>query len=153
MLHIGLHDYGKVDVVPGLLSVKTRFFHISFCPLIPMGSKLVPHPQSTLAILDDVPIPLCGKSVAFAYLRAGLVFAIATTVIIVVISAIEASRGRSIWASELLVGSGCLLALVGVYYGTHVLGRASLERAIALGATLGFSTQQIEDYFASEHMF
>ena len=153
MLHIGMHDYGKVDVVPGLLSVKTRFFHLSFFPLIPMGSKLVPHPQSTLAMLGDVPIPLCGKSVAFAYLRAGLVLAIATAVIMVVISVIEASGGRSIWASELLVGSGCLMALVGTYYGTHVLSRASLEHVIVLGATLGFSTQQVEDYFASEHMF
>jgi hypothetical protein len=34
----GSRLYGKVDAVPGLFHVATRFGHIWYLPLIPMGS-------------------------------------------------------------------------------------------------------------------
>ena len=37
----GSRLYGKVDRVPGLFHVATRFFHIYYIPLIPLGSTVV----------------------------------------------------------------------------------------------------------------
>jgi hypothetical protein len=37
----GTRTFGKVDCVPGLCSVATRFFPINFLPLIPPGSYMI----------------------------------------------------------------------------------------------------------------
>ncbi|MEM1414064.1 MAG: hypothetical protein AAGH15_04155 [Myxococcota bacterium] len=77
MIVYGLRHYGKVDALGhapnGGPWVATRFAHIWFLPLIPLGS--------TLVVADDgksvngLKLPLSGKSVAFAYLRNWGVFA------------------------------------------------------------------------------
>src|SRR5262245_57714915 len=66
MIIVGTRTFGKVDQVPGLFYVATRFGHFDFLPFIPMGSYV---------FLDDgsqrgVPIGTSGKSVLVAWLRA-----------------------------------------------------------------------------------
>jgi len=63
----GTRLYGRVDAVPGLFFVATRFFHIFWIPLVPLGSHVV------LEETDDgfrgVPCGLNGRSVLAAYVR------------------------------------------------------------------------------------
>ncbi len=153
MIYFGQHDFGKVDVVPGLFAVQTRFFHVSFFPLIPLSSYLIVQPGEILTISDEVAIPISGKSVAFAYLRALLILAIATAAITLVLILIDASGGRGVWGSELLIASGFLVVLSGIYYVTYSFGVASIERAIVLGSRIGLSSHDIEGHFAQCHEF
>jgi hypothetical protein len=66
----GTRLFGKVDAVPNLGHVATKFFHINILPLIPM--------QSYLVVAQDhegwegVVIPISRKSVAVAWSRTGL---------------------------------------------------------------------------------
>lgn len=64
----GQDSYGKVDEVPGVGHVETRFDHLYFLPLLPQGSELV------LACDRDgrsrVAIPTSFKSVLVAWARA-----------------------------------------------------------------------------------
>jgi hypothetical protein len=72
-MHVGFIFLGKVDDVPGLFSVKTRFLMIGV-PLVPMGSYLVKVNEEG-ADGEAIPIPLCAKSVAWGYGRIGLIVA------------------------------------------------------------------------------
>lgn len=69
MIIYGTRMFGRVDTVPGVCYVATRFFHIWFIPLIPLSSMLVlddSTPDSTMGLS----IPMSGKSVLAAYFRA-----------------------------------------------------------------------------------
>ncbi len=64
----GVRTFGRVDGSDGF-RVVTRFFHISYFPLIPLGGAgFLLFPGSD----DGISIPLSGKSVLFAYLRGAL---------------------------------------------------------------------------------
>jgi hypothetical protein len=66
----GVHGeafYGRVDRVPGLFVVATRFFHINFIPLVPIAGHLLFDTPSGPA--GGVKIPLSGKSVFVGYYR------------------------------------------------------------------------------------
>ena len=58
---------GKVDEVPGLFHVATKFGHINFLPLIPMQSYVVLGKNGRS--FRGVPIPMSGKSVLAAWGR------------------------------------------------------------------------------------
>lgn len=66
MIFYGTHKFGWVDQVDGLGCVATRFFHIMWIPLFPLGSMFM--------IDDDrgYTMSMSGKSVLVAYLRAFL---------------------------------------------------------------------------------
>jgi len=63
--------YGRVDTVPGAFTVATKFFHIFWVPLLPLGSHIVV--DETDDGWQGVPIGLNGRSVLAAYLRGGLI--------------------------------------------------------------------------------
>mgnify|MGYP001793913914 CR=1 FL=1 len=71
MIVYGTRHYGKVDRLgldaSGGPYVATRFAHIYFLPLIPLGSTLVV--AETGKGVEGLQLPLSGKSVGFAYLR------------------------------------------------------------------------------------
>src|SRR5438067_10436975 len=64
---------GKVDVVPGLFHVATKFGHIYYIPLIPTASFVVMSQDGTG--FRGVPIGLSFKSIMVAWLRVGLFLA------------------------------------------------------------------------------
>lgn len=66
----GTRLYGKVDEVPGLFHVATKFFHIWFLPLIPLGSHVVI--EKSWNKWRGVPITLSGKSTLIALARVWL---------------------------------------------------------------------------------
>lgn len=63
----GKRLYGKVDEVPGLFYVATKFYHFWFLPVIPLGSHIVL--SKTDRGWRGVPCGLSLKSVAAAWLR------------------------------------------------------------------------------------
>jgi hypothetical protein len=66
----GTRLFGKVDAVPNLGHVATKFFHINLLPLIPIESYFVvaQYPKGWVGVV----IPTSRKSVAVAWLRTGL---------------------------------------------------------------------------------
>jgi len=66
MIVFGTRMYGWVDGIDGQGMVATRFMHVMFVPLIPMGSVFM--------VDDDrgAAISLSLKSVVVAYVRAGI---------------------------------------------------------------------------------
>src|SRR5436305_1786902 len=71
----GSRLYGKVDRVEGLFFVATRFIHFCLVPLIPTDSYLVFSQAGDC--FRGVTIPLSGKSILVAWMRAmllGVVF-------------------------------------------------------------------------------
>jgi len=71
----GKRMFGLVDYVAGYFYVVTQFFHIWFIPLIPLKSYLVIDGSEKDGGFRGVEIPINGKSVMTAYLRAILVIA------------------------------------------------------------------------------
>ena len=133
MIVWGSRLYGKVDVVPGLFHVATKFGHINYFPLIPRMSFVVLRQDGDQ--WQGVPIPLNFKSVVFAWLRAGLLVA---TIIAAIMS--PAMRGISpwSWAPPAIIAVACLggFAILGYHKGaTH----ASYDRACQLGEIVGLN--------------
>src|SRR5450631_2860639 len=81
IIYYGTRMYGSVDQV-GTASVRTRFFHISFLPIVPLGSYAVLDQGSGAAnTFRGIPIGLHGRSVLAGYLRVwGFVGAIGAAV-------------------------------------------------------------------------
>lgn len=68
MIIYGTRLFGKVDTVPGLGHVATRFFHVDYLPLVPTQSWLVT--SQTGNRWQGVKIPLSAKSIFVAWARA-----------------------------------------------------------------------------------
>ena len=64
----GTRLFGKVDEVPGLFHVATRFGHLNFLPLVPVQSYVILSQQG--GSFQGVAIPLSGKSILIAWARA-----------------------------------------------------------------------------------
>jgi hypothetical protein len=125
--------YGKVDVVPGLFHVETKFGHLWYIPLIPVESYVVLGKGGDG--FNGVRIPLSFKSVVYAWLRAA-------TLIAGVVGSIGAlakvGKDPSGWITPAIVGASSLAAFAVLTFArgsTH----ASYDRAIQLGEMLGLS--------------
>jgi hypothetical protein len=147
MFHFGELHYGKVDVVPDLCHVATRFLHVNFVPIIPLGSEIVVTGTSESGGVQRLKTALSLKSVLIAWVRAGLYLALTAGVIggvIVTADYFQKRHGPSpgvllfVWG----VAAGSLLAL----WLTHKLTRAGYDRAIQLGAELGLDPTLVERY-------
>lgn len=128
--------YGKVDEVPGVCHVATRFGHLYYVPLIPLGSFAVISQNG-----DDIQgasLPLSFKSIITAWLRAALVIGGAILVIM----------GCTMAASdELASGVGmivCGVAAWVLFYFTYrwsFFRQAGYERAVQIGQRLGLNPE------------
>lgn len=133
----GSRLYGKVDEVPGLFHVATRFGHAWYLPLIPMGSYLVLGRQG--GEQHGAYIGLSVKSLLIAWLRVVLFIAAAGCVIAAIMLGTAAPhRGAAAapwWpyalAAPILLGLW-LWAMMG-----EAFRRASYERAMALSERVG----------------
>lgn len=134
----GSRLYGKVDEVPGMFHVATKFGHLWYFPLIPMGSHVI------LSENEDgwegIKIPLSMKSVFVAWARAGLV-----------VAALWAAFGMvaGFATAELIGGmvSGLGLAVaVALFFATKMtsISRADLQRARQIAQQAGFDEEGIQ---------
>jgi hypothetical protein len=119
--------FGKVDQVPNLCFVATRFLHFCYVPLVPLGTYLIHDPQAVSRHPADPPyligetgilgmrISMSLKSVLLAWLRAGCTIATIACGILALISSgpywTQAERIRLILIVA-IVGVPCIALFV-----------------------------------------
>ena len=153
MIVFGDQYYGKVDVVPGLCYVKTRFLHIWWFPLVPRESILFCDPSLGLGDMVGVRIPLRWKSVFLAWVRAVCYLMFYIQMIVLVLFGISALPGKpkalltqgDLPVTYFILANLFELFVTGlVYWMTTFYQTASEERAIELGGMLGMPAKEVE---------
>jgi hypothetical protein len=130
---------GRVDRVPGLFHVATRFGHIYYLPLIPLQSFLVMAEQGDQ--FRGVPIPMSGKSILFAWARAGL-FLMTIVAIMVAVMALTDRHMKAAGPVIFAVLCAAAFALLMWFRGcTH----CGYDRAEKLARAAGFTEAGIEE--------
>jgi hypothetical protein len=129
---------GKVDVVPGLFHVATKFGHIYYIPLIPTATFVVLSQDSTN--FRGVPIGLSAKSILVAWLRTGLFLA---AMIATCVTAVFAGDKHGPGLAGPLVAAVLLWALFALTWHKFVT-RASFSRARSLGERIGMTPEGME---------
>lgn len=129
MIIYGTRLFGEVDQVPGVFSVRTRFFHINFLPLIPTASFLMFGPDRGVE-LSSVQF----RSVLASWVRAALLVFGAVLLIIGLIS-LGNHEEKATAIAELVFAVLCGVGL----WGSYRLTRASKDRALTLCGLAGLS--------------
>lgn len=152
MIVFGMRHYGKVDEIEGLGYVKTRFAHIWFLPLLPLGSMFVTSEEGDG--VRGLQIGLSGRSVLAAWSRTwvvlttlGMLGLMGFGVIGLLDTLIEGNgvNEQTVSAALMSVGAGGLgffglLFNIGLWWGIgRFLGKASPARTAALLTQLGMA--------------
>jgi hypothetical protein len=132
----GVRFAGKVDAVPQVGHVATRFFHLYYVPLIPVGTFLVTDERDEFA---GLPLPWSFKSIVVGWLRTAGFVAFAPAVYSLITGSHRNDLAR--------VGAGVLIILLAAVvlwfcYRLKSITTASYERAMELAGRLGFSPEQ-----------
>ena len=137
MIVFGSQLFGGTDTVPGVFSVATKFFHVQFFPLVPVSSYLILKRNFGFSSFQGIEIPLNGKSIILAYVRALATVAVLGTFIGTVMNI----PGNNQVSPNLFgLALGCFLATLCVACALmwHKSTRnASYERATELNRTIG----------------
>ena len=130
----GTRMMGKVDAVPGVGHVATKFFYLQYIPLIPVETYLVF--REVGEEIHGVRIPFSPKSIVIAWLRAGCVVAALGMLIAGVLVLSERHQAEALMC---LVGAVVLVSAFIYSYYFGPICKASYNRAIELaqGASLG----------------
>ena len=130
----GSRLYGKVDVVPGLFHVATKFYHFDYIPLIPVEGWLVLQEKGNGWRGQRVNVQ--GKSMLVAWLRTGLV-------VVGVAAGIGGAVALSENASQVAVPIFMIPVLCagGLWwtYKSSVIMRPRYEQAVAYADQLGLN--------------
>lgn len=152
MIVYGMRHYGKVDEVDGLGYIKTRFAHIWFLPLVPLGSMFVMSEEGDG--VQGLKVGLSGRSVVAAWSRTWVVLttlgmlALMGFGVIGLIDTLIDGNGvneSTVSAALMSVGAGGL-GFFGLFFNVALwwgigrfLGRASPARAAELRRQLGIT--------------
>jgi hypothetical protein len=135
----GTRFYGKVDKVPGLCYVTTRFGHLWFIPLIPVETYLILDMPGESG-QRGLRIPMSGKSVLAGWLRAACFLTMVISGIITAVGLLEyLSTGHG--GARILESAPWLAVSTGLFGLTYLFGKPSRRRAVQLGAHLGVSAE------------
>lgn len=132
----GVRFAGKVDAVPKMGHVATRFFHLYYVPLIPVGTFLVTDERD-----DDfsgLPLPFSPKSIFVGWLRTAgfLAFVPALFLLFTGISKGDVPRAAGGVIIMLLAA-----AVLWFCYRLKMFTTATYERAVELAGRLGVSPE------------
>jgi hypothetical protein len=141
--------YGKVDQVPGLFHVATKFFHVNYLPLFPLGSYLVLEAGTSGDNFRGASIGWSGKSILFAWLRLVLMLAGAVTTFLTFIFLLELLAGTvTIWNFLGTVLTSAILWWL--LYRSYSFTRAAPERALELAKLVGIGPQELAGFFVND---
>src|SRR5262245_8512037 len=132
----GTNRYGRTDEVPSLFYVITRFGHLWYLPLIPLGSYVLIEGQ-----LDaegnprGIAIPFSFKSFLLGWLRAGTLVG---AILLGIVGFATGKAGPS-W-NVLVIAAASLIACLWLTY-SATCRRASYSRAVELARHLGMNEQ------------
>lgn len=148
VVFFGSRLYGKVDQVPGIFYVATKFFYLQFVPLIPVGSVLVIDGSEHDEGYQGVAIGLSGKSIVFTYLR--LIFLLGGVIVGIVgvvelISALD-NRGKGSLMEAISWLAFCPLMLVAWWF-SYRWSRAGEARALRLAQLAGIPPEIIVEHY------
>jgi len=132
----GVRFAGKVDAVPQVGHVATRFFHLYYVPLIPVGTFLVTDEREDE--FSGLPLPWSFKSILVGWLRTAGFLAFVPAIFLLVTGVTRSDAAR--------VGAGVLIILLAAAvlwfcYKLKSITTASYERAIDLASRLGLSPE------------
>ena len=133
----GVRFAGKVDAVPKVGHVATRFFHLYYVPLIPVGTFLVTDERDDE--FSGLPLPWSFKSILVGWLRTAGFVAFGPAVYLLITGSHRNDLAR--------VGAGVLIILLAAVvlwfcYRLKSITTASYERAMELASRLGLSPEQ-----------
>lgn len=134
---------GRVDDVPDILYVKSKFLHLNYLPLLPTSSYVILEGSEKSGGFHGVQIPMSVKSVFAAWLRTAFLFSAAMGSIIAVVGLSDRQKD----AAFILTGLTVAAASVGLYWLSRKLLRASMRRAVQLAEHLGLDEKAIHAAF------
>jgi hypothetical protein len=137
-IHFGTKLMGKVDEVPRVGYVSTKFIHVNFLPLIPTGSYFVLDEQGDN--FQGVPVPISFKSIAVAWLRSVTFFMFLFGVIFCIIAFSEQKTSQAILTAGVAIAGVVLFA---ASYYIPLVSRASYQRAMDLAERVGLSDEVV----------
>jgi len=135
----GSRLFGKVDAVPGLGHVATKFGHLNYLPLIPLEGWLVMSEGGEG--WRGLSIPLSGKSVLVAWARAAFVLVGGFAALGGVIAATGDEAQAA--TAPLVTAALCIAGMIGSYR-WRWLTRASPERALQIAQQAGLDEAAID---------
>ena len=124
----GVRLAGKVDAIPHVGHVATRFFHLYYVPLIPLGTFLIPPGASDES--DGTPLPLSWKSVIVGWLRSIAFVAFLPAALWIFNGTMRGEPRRVLAGVVTGVLAGIVLLVV---YRLKAIRQASYERAVEIG--------------------
>jgi hypothetical protein len=133
----GVRFAGKVDAVPRVGHVATRFFHLYYVPLIPLGTFLVINEQDENAA--GIPLPFSGKSILIGWLRTAAWLGLIGMGVLAIMAAAD---NKPHVAGVVLVGAALAGAVLAVLYRLRSITHASYERAADIARRAGLSPEQ-----------
>ncbi len=142
---VGDNYYGKVDHVPGLFFVKTRFLHIYWIPFVPRHSYLMwDDPANPYR---GIRIPLCWRSVFKGWLWAYPFVALFALFGVFIGLGPERPNNKVVaW----IILAGVVSAMVGLYWLVLRRARVTPARAAAVGQMLGIPTLVVEGFLKGD---
>ena len=145
----GTRLYGKVDQVPGVFYVATRFVYLQFIPLFPVGSVLIIDGTESDEGYSGAALGLSGKSILFTYLRLILLLGgiiVGIVGVVELISALDNQGRGSIWEAASWLGF-CPLMLAAWWF-SYRWSHAGEARALMLAQLAGIPPEVIVEHFA-----
>jgi hypothetical protein len=141
----GQRNFGKVDHVPGACYVVTKFFHLYFVPLIPLGSYVVVEGSETGNTMTAKSTSLSLKSIGAAWMR----YVLSLGVLLGAIFGFFAFVGGMNETDPGLIGTGVVLGLASVasgvlFWASYRLFKPSHQRALELADELGLPASCVE---------
>ncbi|RKH20296.1 hypothetical protein D7Y13_39945 [Corallococcus praedator] len=146
MIIFGTRLYGKVDAIPGVGYVATKFGHLNFVPLLPTEGWLVVAEEGDGWRGQSIPISM--KSVLVAWART--LFIIAGLPSLLIGLAIFFGEGAGKAVTPGLIAAVCIGGLIASYRWTWVT-HASPERALEIARQAGIGLaglEQLRDLYA-----
>lgn len=163
--HLGTSLYGKVDQVPGLFHVATRFWHLNYIPLVPVESLIVFDKKSFVKIENeiravhspDILIPLNLRSVLFAWLRTILlvvstVSSFLTALFVFLVCLGEIRMNEDDWLVVVAFAMISVLLFTILYF-SYRFTRAGPLRALELARMADISPEEVAQFFVDRESF
>lgn len=140
MVIYGQRFYGKVDVIPGVGHVATRFYHVDYLPLIPNETWLITGTDGGRVV--GVKIPLSAKSIFVGWAR-GLMLGVAICTTILATAEMLGDRADLRFALSLGVAAAISWFALLLLYTLGPINRASYSRACHLARLAEFSERRM----------
>src|SRR6266851_1581556 len=152
MIIFGERLYGKVDQVPGVFYVATRFLHIWFIPFAPSKSYLVVQDSQDSNRFTAYRIKASFKSIVIAWMRFLILLVFIGSAGLAWETGAQAwdeqkpEKRSGIWKGCAILGSAAVVSPV-LLWSSYRFTRASPSKAVRLARQVGISPEPVVRFF------